>query len=186
MGRRVIKLVLGGLPTRSRTRRPQVGDQIHDEVGPAPGGVGDRGVLLIHRGDPAVGLCHRVADAASSSKVEPPRASRPRRSWARWSRSRLLSSGSDASEAARQNIATASTEHWWNREVAGPVGKGLLSPAKKPKASCHRCHGVDTKIMSPVTFAGFCPTVVPTTTRCPSTSTGGQGRPNAEESAIHD
>ena len=62
MGRRVIKLVLGGLPTRSRTRRAQVGEQMHDEVGPGPGGVGDGGVLLIHRSDPAVGLCHRVAE----------------------------------------------------------------------------------------------------------------------------
>ena len=32
------------------------------EVGPGPGGVGDGGVLLIHRSDPAVGLCHRVAE----------------------------------------------------------------------------------------------------------------------------
>ena len=55
-------MVLGGLPTRSRTRRAQVGDQMHDEVGAAPGGVGDGGVLFIHRSHPGVGLCHRVAE----------------------------------------------------------------------------------------------------------------------------
>ena len=30
-----------------------------------------------------------------------------------------------------KNRAAASTEHWWKVEEAGPVGKGLLSPAAK-------------------------------------------------------
>ena len=109
-----------------------------------------------------------LAQPAHPKSPRPARASRPGWSWRRWSRSRLLSSGSHSSEAASKNRAAASTEHWWKGGGGRAGRERLLSPAaKKPKASCHRWQGVDHKSMSPVTFVGFCPTVVPNHNKVP-------------------